>query len=143
MSSDTESSAGQPGLLEYPSAAVVIRRVGLSLVFIFFGISQLADPEMFLGYWPPWIPITDDAVLVLLTRLHGASEVLFGVLLGVGFFTRISAAFLGLQMVPILISSWHEPMTLARDFGIMVATLSIALSHEDSISVDHLRASRR
>ena len=35
--------------------SIDIVRIAVSLVFLWFGISQIIDPESFLGYVPEWL----------------------------------------------------------------------------------------
>ena len=109
-------------------------RVGLSLVFLWFGINQLVDPVSFLGFLPDWLPsfITPNTAVLL----NGFFEVITSLLLITGLFTRITSFLLALHMIGIITSLGYTPVAV-RDFGIMLATFSVSLHGPDKYTLDH------
>ncbi|HEY9703533.1 MAG TPA: DoxX family membrane protein, partial [Allocoleopsis sp.] len=67
--------------------------------------------------------------------LNACFELIFAVLLGLGIFTRISALLLGLHLLGITIHVGFNP-TGARDFGLALATLVIAMFGSDSLCLE-------
>ncbi|MGV8141380.1 MAG: hypothetical protein ACP5OA_04745, partial [Candidatus Woesearchaeota archaeon] len=59
-------------------------------------------------------------------------EIILGVMLLLGVFTRISALLLGLHLVMISISLGYGA-TAIRDWGLSIATLSIAMHGWDRL----------
>lgn len=115
-------------------AAPLIARVGLALVFLYFGLSQLRDPSSFVGWLPPEVgAIPLPSVTIIL--LNGALEVFFGTLLLLGIYTRLSAAILGVHLLGIAVSMGFT-QTSVRDFGLSIATIAIAFYGPDTYSVD-------
>ncbi len=108
--------------------APAVLRIGLSLVFLWFGISQLARPESFLGYVPQWLASYSGAMLVG----NGLLDLLLGALLLLGIFTRIAALIGGLHLLSISLSLGYNDIAV-RDMGLAMAAFSVFLSGEDSL----------
>ena len=109
--------------------APILVRYALSFVFLWFGLSQLADQASFLGYLPQWtyhLPIAPSTFVLL----NGAFETLLGVLLACGLFTRAAALLLGLHLVGIAVSLGYNDIAI-RDVGLALATLAIFLQGSD------------
>jgi len=115
-------------------AAPLVARIALALVFLYFGFSQLRDPSSFVGWLPAeaaLLPIS-GAKFVL---LNGVFEVLFGSLLLLGIYTRLSAALLGLHLLGIAVSMGFT-QTGVRDLGLAFATIAVALHGPSRYSLD-------
>lgn len=124
-------------------------RIAVSLVFLWFGISQLIDPESFLGYIPEWLyqqePQMMQGFIQFMQRvpnfvynvilLNGIFETIFGILLLIGFFTRIAAFLLALHLFGIAFSLGYNDVAV-RDFGLALATASLIFSGAGEISMD-------
>jgi uncharacterized membrane protein YphA (DoxX/SURF4 family) len=126
--------------MEWSKISKTLLRIAMSGVFLWFGISQLAQPETFLGWLPAWtdlLPITPERFIVL----NGAFEALFGTLLLIGIFTRAVAVLLSLHLVGIALSLGYNDV-MVRDVGLALATLSIALAGPDPWCLD-ARIARR
>ncbi|NOZ80497.1 MAG: DoxX family membrane protein [DPANN group archaeon] len=135
----------------YKRFAPAILRIGLALVFLWFGISQLVNPASFIGYVPQWIaphghsivhehpfqfihdvPIPSVHILLM---ANGVLETLFGLLLLLGFWTRISAAILALHLFGIAISLGYNDIMI-RDLGLVLALVSVFLAGPDPWCLD-------
>jgi len=100
-------------------------RVGLAFVFIWFGWSGLTNPTMWVGLVPAWTAMFGSAYNLVL--IHGAFELILGLTLLFGFYTRLSAALLLLSLLQTLtILGWGAVMV--RDIGLTLALLSIVLA---------------
>lgn len=114
--------------------APLIVRVGVSLVFLWFGLQQLTDPSSWLGWLPTYalsLPISP----LNLVYLNGAFEAIFGLLLISGLYTRLAASLLALHMAHIISVVGYGEIGV-RDFGIFMATVSVALRGKDNFSLD-------
>jgi uncharacterized membrane protein YphA (DoxX/SURF4 family) len=116
--------------------APVILRYGLSLVFIWFGINQLLNPSNFLGYLPNFIFSSDYASTFVI--INGLFEIILSLFLIAGKFTRIVAFILSLHLIGIIFELGYGEVAI-RDFGLLVATLSIMFYGPDSLSMDKRR----
>ena len=127
-----------------------IVRIALSIVFLWFGISQLIDPGSFLGYLPQWIYTPQQGMMgmmgqtqfaqapgfsYVLIMLNGLFEAIFGALLLVGFYARISAFLLAAHLFGISFSLGYNDVAV-RDFGLALATVSLIFSGAGELSLD-------
>jgi len=128
-----------------------ILRIGLALVFLWFGISQLINPESFLGYVPQWLYANEpkmmhehpaqlmhgipDVGVHTIIMSNGIFESAFGFLLLIGFFARIAAFLLALHLFVISFSMGYNDIAV-RDFGLALATASLIFSGAGEMSLD-------
>lgn len=124
-----------PSLTKY---APVITRIGMALVFLWFGFTQVTSPDA----WTPLIPefITNITHLSALTfvYINGGMEIILGILLILGIYTRISALILALHLLAITVDVGYNAIGI-RDLGLTMATFSVFLSGPDFISIDFKR----
>jgi len=128
-----------------------IVRIAVSLVYLWFGINQLINPELFLGYVPQWLyphspqmmhehplqfmhNIPNFSVHTIIMS-NGVFETIFGIFLILGLFTRIAAFLLTLHLFGIAFSLGYNDIAV-RDFGLAVATLSLVFSGAGEFSLD-------
>jgi uncharacterized membrane protein YphA (DoxX/SURF4 family) len=114
----------------YKEYGPVIVRIGLSLVFFWFAISQLMAPSDWTGYLPNFLYNTPNPVIFIYANI--AFELIFASLLILGIWTRISALLLGLHLIGISITLGWNAIAI-RDYGLALATLSIVLSGPDRL----------
>ncbi len=118
-----------------------ILRIALSAVFLWFGIDQLVNPGYFLGYVPAWIhsnpalPILSAHSMII---INGIFEVIFGIFLLIGLFTRIAAFLLALNLFGIAFSLGYNDIAV-RDFGLAFAAVSLVFSGGGELSFDNRR----
>ena len=120
---------------DYEKYAKPILRIGLAIVFLYFGISQLLDPEAWLVWLPSFaqnLPIEATTLILL----NGISEVILGTLLLLGLLTRIVSFLLFIHILGITISVGLTPVGV-RDFGLTIATLVIFLNGKDDYCLDN------
>ncbi len=111
----------------------VMLRLSISLLFLWFGINQIFNPLMFFGYLPDFILLSDFAGMVVL--LNGIFELVFAVLLLIGFFTRPVALLLSLHLLSIAITLGYNDIAV-RDLVLALAAFSIFLQGPDQWCVD-------
>lgn len=115
----------------YSKYAPIIVRLGLGLVFLYIGISQLINTEMWTGFVPGFLASN----AIVLVKLNGLFEVLASIMLMVGIKTRIVSLILGLHLLGITLSIGLSPLG-ARDFGLSLATLSIFFTGADWLCLE-------
>jgi uncharacterized membrane protein YphA (DoxX/SURF4 family) len=115
--------------------APTVVRVGLSLVFLWFGYQQLMDAEAWSGLIPSSILSISGMSAVTFVYLNGVFEIIFGLCLLIGFFTRISALLLALHLFGIMFTVGYNDVGV-RDFGLFLATISVFLHGPDSFGVE-------
>jgi uncharacterized membrane protein YphA (DoxX/SURF4 family) len=122
---------------KYSPYSAPVLRIGLALVILWFGASQVMDRASWIGYLPPFIfnlPMAPETFVLL----NGISEIILGLLLIVGIFVRPVAALLALHLLGIVISLGYNEIAV-RDFGLMIGMIAIMLHGHDDWSLDKRR----
>ena len=138
---------------------VFVSRILVGGIFTYAGIIKLSEPiEDFISIGHQWDIIGDPMLTWFITALPWV-ELVFGVMLIIGAFTRVSSAVIGLMMVSFLIaiginmargrtledcgcfgSAFHFGDTFAqllwRDVVLMILTLIALFAKESWLSVD-------
>ncbi len=121
--------------------APIVVRLGVSAVFLWFGVMQLLKPDNFTRYLPEFLygqPYSQTLVL-----LNGGFEIVFGLLLLAGLFTRLAAFLLGFHLLTLtlefMISFGFTNEVFARDFGLTLATFAVMLYGPDTWCFDTKR----
>lgn len=109
-----------------PQAGLLVLRLGLSTVFLWFGFSQLFDTIQWVGFVPAWAVELVHLPPAMIVLANGLLEVVLGALLAMGFFVRYVALALALHLGLITVSLGLTA-TAVRDFGLTMATLALAL----------------
>lgn len=118
----------------------LVLRMSLGAVFLIFGIGKFNN-----DIWAQTIKTMDFFLKLpwnvnLSVFLIGVAESLTGIALLTGLFTRFFAALAGLQLSAILILlNFGE----VRDIGLLGAAVYIAVTNEDSFSLDGLWENRQ
>lgn len=115
--------------LKMKEYAPIVLRFGLAAVFFWFGISQIIDPAYFRGYLPTFMFSLSYAHGIVIA--NGIVEIILAILLTLGYFTRIVAALLALHLLVITFEVGLFTETGARDFGLTMAMVAIALHGPD------------
>jgi len=103
---------------------LVFLRTILSLVVLYFAVMQLLQPEAWVLYIPSLLTASFDGVTLVL--INALAELLLGLLLIVGIFTRIVAYLLSVHIFLIAVSIGFNP-TGARDIGLAAALAYIGM----------------
>jgi len=111
-------------------------RIGLSIVFLWFGIMQILHPEIFVAWLPQEVSII-PLQLTTFVLLNGIFETVFGTMMILGIFTRLSSLLLGLHLAGITLTIGFTEIGI-RDFGLTIATLSIFLTGPDKLCLEKL-----
>lgn len=116
-----------------PYAPSVVR-AGVSFVFLWFGLSQLVSPENWTAWLPAWVfnlPVKELSLIYL----NGSFEVILGLSLLLGVFTRVSALLLSLHMLHITWTVGYNDIGV-RDLGLAIATFGVFLFGPDRIALE-------
>lgn len=118
--------------------APVVLRLGLSVLFLWFGLSQLAEPSLWVGWVPLWATGLTGFQPETVVLLNGALEVVGGVLLSLGLLVRLTALVLAAHL--FVITYGIGPTEIGfRDFALACATLALALGGPDFLSLGKKR----
>lgn len=116
--------------------APVVLRIGMSLVVLWFGYEQVTDVNSWLGFLPTWtadLPISQ----VDLIYLNGIFEIVFGLFLLAGFYTRFVALMLALHLLDITYTVGYSAIGV-RDLGLGISTFAIFFLGSDSACIDRV-----
>lgn len=109
--------------------APVMVRVAVSLVFLWFGTNQLINPYNFVGYLPGALILNPHAASFVLA--NGVFEIIAGLLLIIGVWTRWAALLLSVHLLGIALSVGYGE-TMIRDLGLALATGSVFFRGDDT-----------
>ena len=113
---------------------MTVLRIGLAFVFIWFGVMQLQAPAHWTSFLPSFLksmPISG----VTFVLLNGVFEIVAGILIAIGAWTRITALLLALHLFGIAGTIGLTAVGV-RDIGLSVATLALAIGGAGGFSVD-------
>lgn len=117
----------------YKDYAPALVRIGVGIVFFLFGISQITRPQTWLAWLPNFVgnlPFTQITFLIL----TGIFNLIVGVLLIIGIFTKIAALLSSLHLIGVIISLGYNDISI-RDFGLLLAALSIFFNGPDKFCI--------
>lgn len=125
------------------NAGIVLLRLGIGVVFLWFGVAQIRTPDFGAAYLPEVVYTIGAAIGVadfdrIFVMVHGLFEIALASALIVGFFVRLAALLLAAQLVLIVIAVYtlSGPALAVRDFGVLIATLVVAMNGPDPIAAD-------
>jgi uncharacterized membrane protein YphA (DoxX/SURF4 family) len=106
-----------------PHAHLVLR-LGLAIVFGWFGIDKFLHVEAWYGWIPGWLAfVPQDAFLYVL----GSAEVIIALLLLGGKYVRFASIACAAFLAGVVLSFGINEVTV-RDIGLIAAALALALS---------------
>lgn len=109
-------------------------RLGLGIVVLWFSINQMTNPERWTGLVPEMLNFTNPINLIY---LNATLELILGISFILGFFTRAVALIFSLHLIPIILSLGYGP-TAVRDFGLLMASLSLVFSGSGKFTLVNL-----
>ncbi len=104
--------------------APAVLRIGISLVFLWFGTQQLINTNQWVGLIPESLTNVINISTSTLVHFNGSFEIVFGLALLFGFFTRITSLLLALHMFHIMLTVGYSAIGV-RDFGVAIATTAV------------------
>ena len=108
----------------------------MAAVILWFGVQQFVHTDSWTAYVPDSAVSMTGLSVTTLVYLNAAFEVLFGLLLVIGFRARIVAFLLGLHLLDIMYIVGYGEIGV-RDFGLAIATLVVAMQATDALCVDY------
>ena len=118
-----------------PKWGIFVLRVGLSILFLWFGFSQFLDQSSWLSWVPAWATSISGLEPKMIVLLNGGFEIAMGVLLALGLYTHTAATLLALHLAVLVFEIGLTPIGM-RDFAIMMSTFALALIGPDHYSLD-------
>lgn len=115
--------------------APVFLRIGIAIVFIWFGIQQILHANAWVGFIPSWLSGLFSLSAITWVHINGAFEIVFGAALFFGIYTRLSAFLLAFHMIDITLVVGYTSVGV-RDFGLAIASIAIFLFGKDNACVE-------
>ena len=119
--------------------APIVLRYSMALVIIWFGIQQLVNTADFMAYVPESAARITHLDITTLVYINSIFELVFGFLLLIGWKIRIVGVLLALHLFDIMYVVGYGEIGV-RDFGLAMATLSVAMQGADMFSIDKATA---
>lgn len=114
---------------------IFVLRVGLAILFLWFGFSQFLDQAAWTSWVPEWAIAFTGLEAEMIVLLNGGLEIALGILLALGLYIRPAAIILGLHLALITFEIGLNSVGM-RDFAIMMATFALALLPPDPYTLD-------
>lgn len=112
----------------------ILLRVGLCLVFLWFGSNQLMHPENWVRIVPAWAASIFGSAETTV-HINGYVEIILSLILLAGIQVRVVAFILGLHLIGIASTFGLSP-TGVRDWGLCLASFSVFLNGADAWCLD-------
>jgi uncharacterized membrane protein YphA (DoxX/SURF4 family) len=120
--------------------APVVLRLGLALLYLWFGFSEIAN----VGAWTAWVPVWATSLTGLtatqIVLINGGFEIVAGALLAIGIWVRFVGGVLALHMLLLVVDIGLDQIGV-RDLAICFATMALALGGADWLALDRRLAS--
>ena len=117
------------------NAAPVVLRIGIALVFLWFGWKQLSDINAWVGLIPAWYVNISGLTATTLVLINGWFEIILGSLLLLGIFTKVAAGLLALHMLHVTFTVGYNGIGV-RDFGLSMGAIAVFLYGIDFWCID-------
>ena len=118
-----------------PAYAPVVLRYGFSAVILWFSSQQFLHNSYWIAYIPDYaVSLTHISASTLVT-LNATFELIFGLMLLIGWQTRLAALLLSLHIFDIMFVVGYSEIGV-RDFGLAIALLTIFMDGPDQYCID-------
>lgn len=111
----------------------ILVRYGIGLVFLLMGLDQLIHSDYWTSYFPTNLPFNIPVASAVF--YNGIFDTAIGVLLIIGFLTRVISIVASLHLISIIYYLGYNDISI-RDIGLLLATLSIFFYGSDSLTID-------
>ena len=125
--------------MKYPQ---LILRIGLGVVFFYFGIMKFFNPVFWTSFIPVYIENLLPISINLFLYIQGLVEVIIGLALIFGFYTRLFSFLTASILFVIMVSLGFNDVTV-RDFGLFMMAVSLIISGAGELSLDNKIKSKK
>lgn len=109
----------------------LLMRIGISLVFLIFGIWEITSPAHWASYVPSFLTSTQNTLT--LVRIHGSLLLIIGLAILTGTYLRIAASLGSIILLLIIVSLMIDTgyiEIVVRDVALLFLAVSVALDEE-------------
>lgn len=121
--------------MERTSYGLLVIRIGLAGVLLWFGAQQLVDSVNWIGYVPEYATALSGFDARAIVFANGSVEIVSGLLLLVGFLTRIVAFVMFVHLATIALSLGVNELGV-RDWGLAAAFLGLVFTGGGALALD-------
>jgi uncharacterized membrane protein YphA (DoxX/SURF4 family) len=119
---------------KFRAISPVLLRLGLAAVMLWFGFSQLQNPNAWTSLVPDWALSLSHVTALTFVFMNGAFEVIAGSLIALGVLTRPLGLLLAIHLFVITADLGASAIGV-RDFGLSIAMLVVAMNGSDEFSL--------
>ena len=116
----------------------VLVRIGVSLVFLWFGIDKFFHVQTWIGWIPPWMAQLIPFSLVTFMYIQGIIESVVGAMLLLGYRVRFAGFIAALTLLGAELAMVGTGQTelMLRDAALLAASASLCLTGSFWMSLD-------
>lgn len=111
-----------------------VLRYSMAVVVLWFGLAQFMNAAGWTAYVPDYALALSHMSALTLVYFNATFELVFGILLLIGWQTRTVALFLALHLFEIMSVVGYGEIGV-RDFGLAMATLVVFMNGSDILCV--------
>lgn len=108
----------------------------MAAVILWFSLQQFMHPDMWVAYVPDSAVNLTGLPAQLLVYANATFELIFGMFLVLGIYTRVSAVLLALHLLDIMWVVGYGEIGV-RDFGLSLALITVALNGADMLCAEY------
>lgn len=112
-----------------------VLRLGMVAVILWFSLQQFMHADVWTAYVPDSMTALTHLGATTLVYFNAVFELVFGILLVVGWQTRIVALLLSLHLFDIMWVVGYGEIGV-RDFGLAIATLAVCMHGPDVLCAE-------
>ncbi len=120
----------------YSKFSPLVLRIGIAVVLLWFGFSQLKNPAQWTRMMPDYVNIIFPFSKAILIYMNGIVEIILGAILLLGLWTRVTSALITLHLLHITTIVGYGAVG-ARDLALALAALAIFLHGPDEYCLDN------
>jgi uncharacterized membrane protein YphA (DoxX/SURF4 family) len=123
-------------MLNFEKYASSVLRLGMGAIVLWFSIEQFRNTGFWTAYVPDFATQITGLSATTLVYLNATFELIFTLMLIIGWKVRLSALLLSLHLIEIAISVGYSE-TAVRDFGLAIALFVVFMNGSDIISFEN------
>lgn len=113
-----------------------VLRFGMGAIVLWFSIEQFRNTGFWVAYVPDFAVNLSGLSATTLVYLNASFELVFTIMLLIGWKVRLSALLLSLHLIEIAFSVGYSE-TAIRDIGLAIALLVVFMNGSDILSIEN------
>lgn len=109
---------------------LIVLRIGLSILYLWFGFSQLLDGADWISWVPAWAVTLTHLQPLVIVHLNGLFELVMGTLLVTGLWVRPVALLLSAHLALVTFDIGLTAIGM-RDLALTAATFALGMLTEE------------